>query len=147
MIEYQAVIATRNDLGQLASMQNKFVRLALERLRLSIKEFVDELPAEMDQAYAAAVSTEAANSPRVFDPYPAIAPQGRGVTPYFHHRSGNYRSRIGWNRRSQSAHAPPEHKGMADAACRPCGTQRLRRAAGTFSGRRYCNRVLRNCGK
>ena len=68
MIEYQAVIATRNDLGQLASMQNKFVRLALERLRLSIKEFVNELPAEMDLAYAAAVSTEAANSPRVFVP-------------------------------------------------------------------------------
>ncbi len=68
MIEYQAVIATRNDLGQLASMQNKFVRIALERLRLSIKEFVNELPAEMDQAYAAAASPEAANSPRVFIP-------------------------------------------------------------------------------
>jgi hypothetical protein len=68
MIEYQAVIATRNDLGQLASMQNKFVRIALERLRLSIKEFVHELPAEMDQAYAAAVSPEAANSPRLFVP-------------------------------------------------------------------------------
>jgi len=68
MIEYQAVIATRNDLGQLASMQNKFVRIALERLRLSIKEFVHELPAEMDQAYAAAVSSQAANSPRVFIP-------------------------------------------------------------------------------
>jgi hypothetical protein len=68
MIEYQAVIATRNDLGQLASMQNKFVRIALERLRLSIKEFMNELPAEMNDAYAAAVSPEAANSPRVFVP-------------------------------------------------------------------------------
>jgi hypothetical protein len=68
VIEYQAVIATRNDLGQLASMQNKFVRIALERLRLSIKEFVNELPAEMDHAYAAAVSPEVANSPRVFIP-------------------------------------------------------------------------------
>jgi hypothetical protein len=68
MIEYQAVIATRNDLGQLASMQNKFVRIALERLRLSIKEFVNELPSEMDQTYAAAVSPQAANSPRLFIP-------------------------------------------------------------------------------
>jgi hypothetical protein len=68
MIEYQAVIATRNDLGQLASMQNKFVRIALERLRLSIKEFVNELPPEMEQAYAAAVSPKAANSPRLFIP-------------------------------------------------------------------------------
>ena len=68
MVEYQAVIATRNDLGQLASMQNKFVRISLERLRLSIKEFVNELPLEMDQAYAAAVSPEAANPPRLFIP-------------------------------------------------------------------------------
>ena len=29
MVQYQAVIATRNDLGQLASMQNKVVRIAL----------------------------------------------------------------------------------------------------------------------
>ncbi|MFZ0758395.1 MAG: hypothetical protein WAM69_00485 [Candidatus Sulfotelmatobacter sp.] len=68
MLEYQAVIATRDNLGQLASMQNKFVRIALERLRLSIKEFLQELPPEMDQAYAAAVSPESANSPRVFIP-------------------------------------------------------------------------------
>jgi hypothetical protein len=68
MVEYQAVIATRNDLGQLASMQNKFVRISLERLRLSIKEFVDELPPEMDQAYTAAISPEGANPPRVFIP-------------------------------------------------------------------------------
>ena len=47
MVEYQAAIATRNDQGQLASMQNKFVRLSLERLRLSIKEFLDDLPEEM----------------------------------------------------------------------------------------------------
>src|SRR5262249_56442479 len=40
MLEYQAVIATRNDQGQLASMQNKLVRISLERLRLSIKEFL-----------------------------------------------------------------------------------------------------------
>jgi hypothetical protein len=68
MVQYQAVIATRNDLGQLASMQNKLVRIALERLRLSIKEFLDELPPEMDNAYAAAISPEGANPPRLFIP-------------------------------------------------------------------------------
>lgn len=68
MIEYQAVIATRNDQGQLASMQNKFVRLSLERLRLSIKEFLGELPREMTAAYTAATSPEGANPPRVFIP-------------------------------------------------------------------------------
>ncbi|MGA8149958.1 MAG: hypothetical protein WB952_03345 [Terriglobales bacterium] len=68
MLEYQAIIATRNDQGQLASMQNKFVRIALERLRLSIKEFVNELPPEMDQVYSAAISPEAASPPRIFVP-------------------------------------------------------------------------------
>ena len=68
MVKYQSVIATRNDLGQLASMQNKLVRIALERLRLSVKEFLPELPAEMEQAYAAAITPEGANPPRLFIP-------------------------------------------------------------------------------
>ncbi len=68
MLEFQGVIATRNDLGQLASMQNKFVRIALERLRLSIKEFVDELPPEMEQAYASAIAPETGIRPRLFIP-------------------------------------------------------------------------------
>ena len=68
MLEYQAVIATRNDQGQLASMQNKFVRIALDRLQLSIKEFLGTLPAAMEQAYAAAISDANANTPRLFIP-------------------------------------------------------------------------------
>jgi hypothetical protein len=68
MLQYQAVIATRPNQGQLASMQNKFVRISLERLRLSIKEFLGELPPEMDQAYAAAISAESSNPARVFVP-------------------------------------------------------------------------------
>ena len=68
MLEFQHVIATRNDLGQLASMQNKFVRIALERLRLSIKEFVDELPLEMEQAYESAIAPEPGVPARLFIP-------------------------------------------------------------------------------
>lgn len=68
MIDFQAVIATRNDQGQLASMQNKLVRIALERLRLSIKEFLGELPVEMEQAYTSATSSDGANPPRLFIP-------------------------------------------------------------------------------
>ena len=68
MVDYQAVIATRNDQGQLASMQNKFVRLALERLRLSIKEFLNELPESMNSAYIAATSPADANRARIFIP-------------------------------------------------------------------------------
>jgi hypothetical protein len=47
---------------------HKFVRIALERLRLSIKEFVDELPPEMDRAYAWAIAPEAGTRPRLFIP-------------------------------------------------------------------------------
>ena len=68
MLTYQAIVATRNDQGQLASMQNKLVRIALERLRLSIKEFLDELPPSMDAAYMAAISPVDANPPRMFIP-------------------------------------------------------------------------------
>jgi hypothetical protein len=68
MLEFQGVVATRNDLGQLVSMQNKFVRIALERLRLSIKEFLGELPPEMDRAYASAIAPEAGIRPRLFIP-------------------------------------------------------------------------------
>ena len=68
ILEFQGVIATRNDQGQLASMQNKLVRIALERLRLSVKEFVGELPAEMDRAYALAIAPEPSIRPRVFIP-------------------------------------------------------------------------------
>lgn len=80
MVQYQAVIATRNDLGQLASMQNKLVRIALERLRLSIKEFLGELPPEMDKAYATAISPDGANLPRLFIPTrPSLLKPGESV--------------------------------------------------------------------
>jgi hypothetical protein len=68
MLTYQAIVATRNDQGQLASMQNKLVRIALERLRLSIKEFLGDLPPSMDAAYMAAISPVDANPPRIFIP-------------------------------------------------------------------------------
>ncbi len=68
MLEYQAIVATRNDQGQLASMQNKFVRIALERLRLSLQEFTGDLPASMEQAYNAAIDPGQANQPRIVVP-------------------------------------------------------------------------------
>ena len=68
MLTFQAIVATRNDQGQLASMQNKLVRIALERLRLSIKEFIDELPPSMNAAYAAAIAETGSNAPRLFVP-------------------------------------------------------------------------------
>jgi hypothetical protein len=80
ILTFDAIIATRNDQGQLASMQNKFVRIALERMRLSIKEFLGELPASMDVAYKAAVSPDQANELRLFVPTrPSLLDAGEQV--------------------------------------------------------------------
>jgi hypothetical protein len=51
MLHFQRIIATRNDLGTLASKHNKFVRLALYRLRLSMKEYLGELPPETESLF------------------------------------------------------------------------------------------------
>jgi len=67
ILDFQAVIATRNDLGQLASMQNKLVRIAVERLRLSLEEFLGGLPEEALRAKQAALAPAAA-APRLFLP-------------------------------------------------------------------------------
>jgi len=83
LLKYQAVIATRNDLGQLASMQNKVVRIALERLRLSLGEFVTDLPPEVEKAYAEAIAPEATREPRVFLPTrPSILRPGEPLRLY-----------------------------------------------------------------
>ena len=147
MIEYQAVIATRNDLGQLASMQNKFVRLALERLRLSIKEFVNELPAEMDQAYAAAVSTEAANSPRVFVPTrPSLLRAGESlrifiIAPGIIAPALDGIAEVNLLTRRQNT------KGWQTQRAAHAGRSVYAAQLGPFQEDDDCNRVLRNCGK
>lgn len=79
MLDFQRIAATRNDLGQLASMHDKFVRLALVRLRLSIKEFLGELPPETEKLFAEATQADAAGPDRLFVPTrPTML--GRGET-------------------------------------------------------------------
>ena len=51
LLAFQEIVSTRNDLGTLASMHNKFERLALIRLRASMKEFLGELPQETEQLF------------------------------------------------------------------------------------------------
>jgi hypothetical protein len=68
MLHFQRIVANRNDLGTLASKQNKFVRLALYRLRLSIQEYLGELPPEVERMFAEAVRADTAAPARVFLP-------------------------------------------------------------------------------
>jgi hypothetical protein len=68
ILSFQRVVSTRNDLGQLASMQNKLVRIALERLRLSLEELAGELPLEVERVHARAIAPDDGSGPRVFLP-------------------------------------------------------------------------------
>jgi hypothetical protein len=68
LLDYQEVVSTRNDLGQLASMHNKYERLALYRLRASMKEFLGELPPETEQLFAEVRQPDAKALPRAFVP-------------------------------------------------------------------------------
>jgi hypothetical protein len=68
MLHFQRVVANRNDLGTLASMHNKFVRLTLDRLRLSIEEFAGELPPDAVAHANAAEAPDPAAPARVFLP-------------------------------------------------------------------------------
>ena len=54
VLAYQHSVTTRNAIGTLASIHNKFVRIATFRLKESLLEFVDPLP---DEAYAALEAT------------------------------------------------------------------------------------------
>ncbi len=67
-LRYQGIVSTRNDQGQLASMHNKYERLALYRLRASMKEFLGELPETVEEAFDQARQPDAARAPRVFTP-------------------------------------------------------------------------------
>ena len=67
-LDYQEIVSTRNDLGQLASMHNKHERLALYRLRASLKEFLGELPPETEQLFAQVRLPDARALPRTFVP-------------------------------------------------------------------------------
>ncbi|HUY15402.1 MAG TPA: hypothetical protein VMX16_17500 [Terriglobia bacterium] len=65
---YQGIVSTRNDQGQLASMHNKYERLALYRLRASMKEFLGELPPEVEQLFSQVRQPDPNAAPRLFVP-------------------------------------------------------------------------------
>ncbi len=68
MLAFQRIVATRNDLGTLASKHIKFVRLALYRLPLSIQEYLGEMPDEMENVFAEVTRPAAESAPRIFLP-------------------------------------------------------------------------------
>jgi hypothetical protein len=79
MLHFQRIVATRNDLGSLASKHNKLVRLAYHRLRLSIKEYLGSIPEELEKLLSEAIRPDPDAPPRLFVPTrPTML--GRGET-------------------------------------------------------------------
>jgi hypothetical protein len=68
LLTYQRMVSERNEQGALASVHNKFERLALFRLRLSMKEFLGELPPDVETLFHEVRKKDAATRPRVFVP-------------------------------------------------------------------------------
>jgi hypothetical protein len=80
VLHFQRVISTRNDLGTLASMHNKFVRLALVRLRLSIKEYLGQLPSEVETLFAQVTLPDENARARIFIPTrPSVLGKGEKI--------------------------------------------------------------------
>jgi hypothetical protein len=80
MLRFQRIVATRNDLGTLASKHNKFVRLALVRLRLSLQEYLGELPPETERLLAQVLRPDDNAPARVFLPTrPTLLGKGETV--------------------------------------------------------------------
>jgi len=79
-LDYQEIVSTRNDQGQLASMHNKYERLALYRLRASMKEFLGELPPEVERLFAEVREADGKAAPRAFVPTrPTVRRKGERV--------------------------------------------------------------------
>jgi hypothetical protein len=80
LISFQSIACTRNDLGTLASMHNKFVRLALHRLRLSIKEYLGDTLPEIERSFAEATRGDERAKGRVFIPTrPTLLSKGESL--------------------------------------------------------------------
>ena len=80
MLDFQSVVATRNDLGTLASLHNKFVRLALVRLRLSMKDYLGELPPQVEELYNQVILPDPHAATRLFVPTrPTMLKPGESV--------------------------------------------------------------------
>jgi len=68
LLDFQDIVSNRNDIGELASLHNKYERLALFRLRLSMKEFLGELPPETENLFSEVRRPDPKAGQRVFIP-------------------------------------------------------------------------------
>lgn len=80
ILDYQDVPSTRGDLGTIASIHNKYERLALFRLSASMKEYLRGLPAQVEAAAQEALKPDAQARMRIFIPTrPTVLVRGERV--------------------------------------------------------------------
>ena len=80
LLDYQEIVSTREDQGQLASMHNKYERIALYRLRASMKESLGELPTEVERTFAEVREADGKAAVRAFIPTrPTLLRKGEQV--------------------------------------------------------------------
>ena len=80
LIGYQKAVSERNERGALASMHNKYERLALFRLRASMKEFLGQLPPETESQFDEVRRVDPNVAPWVFVPTrPSLLAKGEAV--------------------------------------------------------------------
>jgi len=92
---YQQMVSERNEQGALASVHNKFERLALFRLRLSMKEFLGELPPDVEDLFREVRRRDSAARPHVFIPTrPSALAPGEKVRIFAVAPGGNSAPRI-----------------------------------------------------
>lgn len=83
ILDFQNIVATRNDLGTLASMHNKYERLALFRLPASIKEYLIDLPPEIQKSTEESLRADSEAPFRVFIPTrPTVLGRGERVRAF-----------------------------------------------------------------
>ena len=92
---YQQMVSERNEQGALASVHNKFERLALFRLRLSMKEFLGELPPDVEDLFQEVRRRDSTARPRVFIPtHPSALAPGEKVRIFAVAPGGNSTPRL-----------------------------------------------------
>jgi hypothetical protein len=80
ILHFQGIVSTRGDIGTLASMHNKYERLALFRLPASIQEFLLDLPLKVQHSAQQALQSNYEARPRVFIPTrPTVLSAGERV--------------------------------------------------------------------
>lgn len=95
LLGYQKAVTERNELGTLASMHNKYERLALFRLRASMKEYLGELPSEVESLFEEVRQPDPNAAPWVFIPTrPSLLGTGEAVRVFAVAPGGRRVSRI-----------------------------------------------------